>query len=242
MKNDVDGIFERYVLLCEQQNQNLGQLIGAQGGGEGGNWGGSLPKLISLLPMGNWKASSLKRQKVGTKSGFMSDHYIGNNIAYAADFGLNSTFNSNVQDATNFAIKLAKNAGANISSWDQFKGNQFKMHTPDGFRIQIIWLSNVGGNHYDHVHVGVKREKGGSGADYKTQSAQDDAQNQEDGSAENATEGQPETEDNPFIASLKSLAAPLTTDFSPEAARSSLKSMLGQTWGAIQQSTGKKLF
>jgi GDPmannose 4,6-dehydratase len=27
----------------------------------------------------------------------------------------------------------------------------------DGYRVQIIWQSMVGGNHYDHVHVGVRK-------------------------------------------------------------------------------------
>jgi GH24 family phage-related lysozyme (muramidase) len=36
-------------------------LIGNAGGGDGGDWGGSLPKLISILPAGSWKADSQKR-------------------------------------------------------------------------------------------------------------------------------------------------------------------------------------
>jgi len=140
--------------------QTLGNLIGAQSGGEGGNWGGSLPKLISLLPMGNWYAGSQKRPKRGTASGGMSDHYSGNSIAYAGDFGLSSTFKGNKEAATNFAVSIARNGGANISSWQPYVGKHLTFNTNDGYRVQIIWLSNVGGNHYDHVHVGVRRGKG----------------------------------------------------------------------------------
>lgn len=140
--------------------QNLGNLIGAQPGGQGGNWGGSLPKLISLLPMGNWYASSQKRARRSTRSGGVSDHYIGNTIAYAGDFGLNSTFKGSKSAATNFAIAVGRNAGANISSWEPFIGKDLVVNTQDGYRVQIIWLSNVGGNHYDHVHLGVRRGKG----------------------------------------------------------------------------------
>lgn len=140
--------------------QNLGTLIGAKGGGEGGNWGGSLPKLVSMLPMGNWYAGSQKRNKVNTKSGGMSDHYIGNTIAYAGDFGLSSTFKGDSNAATNFAVAVARNGGANISSWQPYVGKQLTFNTSDGYRVQIIWQSNVGGNHYDHVHVGVKRGYG----------------------------------------------------------------------------------
>jgi hypothetical protein len=155
LNNDIHNIFEQYVQLFEQQN--LGNLIGATSGGQGGNWGGSLPKLISILPMGNWNASSQKRSKTNTASGNVSDHFQGNLISYAADFGLNSTFNSNANAATDFAVKVARKAGRQVDSWDQFKGNHCTINTPDGYRVQIIWQSNVGGNHYDHVHVGVKK-------------------------------------------------------------------------------------
>lgn len=137
-----------------------GNLMGAQGGGQGGNWGGSLPKLISLLPPGNWYAGSQKRGKVNTKSGGMSDHYSGNSIAYAGDFGLNSTFKGNTNAATQFAIAVANNSGGNITSWGPYVGKAFNQNTSDGYRVQIIWQSMVGGNHYDHVHVGVKRGAG----------------------------------------------------------------------------------
>lgn len=147
------------------QSRNLGTLLGAQGGGTGGNWNGSLPKLISILPMGNWKPTSLKRDRVETQSGNMSDHYKGNLNAYAADFGLSTTFNGNVESATNFAIKLANNAGARINSWKPYEGKELTHFTTDGFRVQIIWLSNVGGNHYDHVHVGVARKSGTNSSD-----------------------------------------------------------------------------
>jgi hypothetical protein len=139
-----------------------GNLIGAQKGGANGDWGGSMPKLISLLPKGNWKPSSLKRGRQSTASGYTSDHFEGNQDAYAADFGLNSTFGGNKDSATNFAIAVARNTGASISSWRPYEGNLFEQTTGDGYRVQIIWLSNVGGNHYDHVHVGVKNTGNGS--------------------------------------------------------------------------------
>lgn len=147
--------FKKFLL-----EQNLGNLIGAAPGGVGGNWGGSMPKLISLLPMGNWKASSLKRPKQVTASGGISDHWEGSTNAYAADFGLNTTFKNDVNAATNFAIAIARNGGQNISSWQPYVGKELSFNTQDGFRVQIIWQSNVGGNHYDHVHVGVRAGAG----------------------------------------------------------------------------------
>jgi hypothetical protein len=137
-----------------------GTLQGSQTGGQGGNWGGALPKLISILPPGNWYAGSQKRGKVNTKSGGVSDHYSGNSTAYACDFGLNSTFKGNKSAATKFCIDVANNAGQNITSWSPYVGSHLSFNTSDGYRVQIIWLSNVGGNHYDHVHLGVKAGRG----------------------------------------------------------------------------------
>lgn len=132
-----------------------GRLSGARGGGYDGDWGGSLPKLISILPPGSWSAGSQKRAKRTSKSGNVSDHYENNIISYASDFGLNSTFNGDTVAATEFAIAVARNAGANIDSWAPYIGKYLNVYTNDGYRVQIIWQSNVGGNHYDHVHVGV---------------------------------------------------------------------------------------
>lgn len=226
-------IFEKYVLLKEQE---LATLIGAEGGGEGGNWGGSLPKLISLIPMGTWKPSSLKRSIKDTKSGFMSDHYEGNKIAYAADFGLRSTFNGDANAATDFAIKVARNAGGNISSWAPFVGKSFKKDTPDGFRVQIIWQSNVGGNHYDHVHVGVKRGTGSIDTmDDEIQDADLADQSQVEPSGDYADQ---------LLAQMKKQALGIlggTQGFSAQGAREALKSVTGAALGAIGSQIGPKL-
>jgi hypothetical protein len=133
-----------------------GQLIANKGGGDGGDWGGSLPKLISILPAGDWKAGSQKRVKKLSKSGNTSDHYLGKTNSYAGDFGLNSTFGGDKVKATQFAIAVAQNAGKDIDSWKPYIGKSLNIDS-DGYRVQIIWQSMVGGNHYDHVHVGVRK-------------------------------------------------------------------------------------
>lgn len=218
-------IFEKYVLLKEQE---LGTLIGAEGGGEGGNWGGSLPKLISILPMGQWKPTSLKRSKVGSKSGLMSDHYEGNKIAYAADFGLNTTFGGDAKAATDFAIKVARNAGKDVSSWAPYVGKSFKHNTSDGFRVQIIWQSNVGGNHYDHVHVGVK--KGSGGIDTMDDEIQD---------ADLADQSQAEPQGDfadQLLAQMKKQALGIlggAQGFSTQGAQQALQGVAGSAIGAI---------
>jgi len=131
-------------------------LIGNTNGGDGGDWGGSLPKLISILPAGDWKAGSQKRAKKLSKSNNVSDHYTGNLDSYAADFFTSTAFGGDESKATAFAIAVAQNAGKNIDSWDPYVGKYLNIDSGD-HRVQIIWQSMVGGNHYDHVHVGVTK-------------------------------------------------------------------------------------
>ena len=142
----------------EYFGSGAGKLPGATGGGDGGDWGGSLPKLISILPAGTWIGTH-KRSRKTTKDGGISDHYVGRKDSYAVDFMLDNAFKGDKTAATNFAIALAQNAGKNITSWKPYVNSYLNIFTPDGYRVQIIWLSMVGGNHYDHVHVGVKKTK-----------------------------------------------------------------------------------
>jgi peptidoglycan hydrolase-like protein with peptidoglycan-binding domain len=144
------------VIGTEIFGTGAGRLIGNKGGGDGGDWAGSLPKLISILPAGNWKASSQKRSTVLSRSGLQSDHHNARTDSYAGDFGLNSTFGGDTAKATQFAIAIAQNAGKDIDSWEPYVGKVLNIDSGD-HRVQIIWQSNVGGNHWDHVHVGVRK-------------------------------------------------------------------------------------
>lgn len=90
-----------------------------------------------------------------TTSGNVSDHFSGN----AADFGMvanGGTDDGPVGDAIaasaflaagiphDEAVALARAGGA-------------RTIVSNGLRIQIIWKSDVGGNHHNHVHVGIGR-------------------------------------------------------------------------------------
>ena len=178
--------------------------------------------------MGNWKPSSLKRERMETASGNVSDHFSGNKNAYAADFGLNSTFNSNTQAATKFAIDVARKVDPSVTSWEPYVGKSFTKVTQDGYRVQIIWQSNVGGNHYDHVHVGVKE---GGGVSPRSDEAQD--RGITDSSLAQSKEGETQQEDG-ILGGLKQQAMGALTDFSPERARAALASTVGAIQGAIK--------
>jgi hypothetical protein len=145
-------------------------------GGIGNNWAGSLPKLQAILPQNQtYDPSSQKRDRQNTSSGFISDHYAGNSSAYAVDLGLNSQFKNSTQAATQTAIDTVNNIRtANgqtpITSWSQVPNGVYNGTTPDGFRVQVLWQTNVGGNHFDHVHVGVKNIGSGNTNSYETTS------------------------------------------------------------------------
>jgi len=143
--------------LTDYFGEGSGKLPGASSGGDNGDWGGSLSKLISILPAGTWPGTH-KRARKTSKGGGISDHYVGRTDSYAVDFMLDKTFKGDKTAATNFAIALAQNAGKNITSWKPYINSYLNIFTPDGYRVQIIWLSMVGGNHYDHVHVGVRKQ------------------------------------------------------------------------------------
>lgn len=239
---EIENIFGEYLNILEA-SKPLGSLVGVanasgqpKAGGVNGDWGGSMPKLISLLPMGNWKAYSLKRNRVNTKSGYMSDHYIGNTTAYAADFGLNTTFNGNVEAGTKFAIDVARNTGAKIDSWKPYEGKDFKYYTPDGFRIQIIWLSNVGGNHYDHVHLGVARSSN------KPIEIQTPTNQEEPSSTNPQNDGNQAPPESPWWDQATQGVGTALNDLSIDGARKALGGILSTAWGAIANSpAGKNL-
>ena len=96
--------------------------------------------------------SSAKRDRRNTASGNMSDHYSGNSTAYAHDLVWGSSTPTQQSDEAASRIVSALGGPAN---WGE-DGGVFNT-TIDGIRYQIIYKSNVGGNHYDHIHMGARR-------------------------------------------------------------------------------------
>jgi hypothetical protein len=92
-----------------------------------------------------------------TTSGRPSDHWTGN----AADFGsLRNGFPASgggYGDEIARAAFLAAGESVGSARTNAREGGLFTIQR-DGLRIQIIWRTLQGGNHFDHVHVGVCRE------------------------------------------------------------------------------------
>ena len=118
-------------------------------GGEGGSWGGSMTRALAFAKvanefMGKNVIMSQKRSREMTASGNMSDHYKGNESAYAVDLAAKGEEGD----------KLL----AHLMEWfghPEYKGESWFNVTKDGYRYQVGWKVK---NHFDHIHIGVKKK------------------------------------------------------------------------------------
>ncbi len=104
--------------------------------------------------------------KMQTSSGNVSDHWAGNGADFGQSINKFGTADARPGQVVPRGDEIA--AAALIACGtpvDEAKskalsgGNHSANCTIDGqsVRIQMIWKSNVGGNHYNHVHVGIKK-------------------------------------------------------------------------------------
>jgi predicted chitinase len=140
-------------------DQTFGFTIGtvdsgkAVTGGNGGNWGGSMPRALWFASLANdfmsktYKksntVSSQKRSKKLTASGNTSDHYEGNQDAYAVDLACAGA------EGDALLAHLMQAFGH-----PEYKGGSWFSVVKGGYRYQVGWKVK---NHYDHIHVGVKK-------------------------------------------------------------------------------------
>lgn len=111
-----------------------------------GSWGGT-KKIADLLTDGiGLQVTSTKRSTQSTSSGGVSDHWQGCKECYAKD--MSGTVGAMDRAARMIMSRL--NA--------QYSGGAI-VHTTvkSGFRIQVLYKTMVGGNHFDHIHVGIRK-------------------------------------------------------------------------------------
>lgn len=117
----------------------------------GGGWGGSKNLAHSMAAIGlknGLHVISEKRDRKSTASGGVSDHWTGSKTSYAYDIS-NGTSPTPQMDRT--AAQIAARLG--VKNW---KGGVLNVNR-GGYRYQLLYRTNVGGNHYNHVHVGVRK-------------------------------------------------------------------------------------
>jgi len=129
-------------------------------GGVGGNWGGSMDIALEILSFakdckgGDIVVSSQKRSRKKTASGNVSDHYVGNLGAYAVDIPTSGKQGDELLSC----IMEKWNGGSN----KDYKGGKWLNVNVGEYRYQFGWRVK---DHYDHIHVGVKKNNIKSGID-----------------------------------------------------------------------------
>ncbi len=112
-------------------------------------WGGSQSIATGVAAIGRQSGlvvSSEKRDRQNTASGGRSDHWTGSKDSYAYDLSGSKA----KMDAA--ARSILASLGMDWSG-----GPLVLNLTRNGYRLQILYRTNVGGDHYDHIHIGVRR-------------------------------------------------------------------------------------
>jgi peptidoglycan hydrolase-like protein with peptidoglycan-binding domain len=125
-------------------------------GGTDGDWGGSMGRALEVAKvakefMGKNIISSQKRSKVKTNSGNTSDHWEGNNDAYAVDLATGTPNEEN--------YKRGDELFAHLMDWmghPEYKPGKWININKNGYRYQFGWRTPEG-DHENHIHVGVKK-------------------------------------------------------------------------------------
>lgn len=112
-------------------------------GGEGGTWGGAMPRALDWATLSGITPSSQKRSRMRTASGGISDHWVGSSVAYGVDLPTRPLAGDAIAERLAGAIGIAG-----------YRGGSWQSRTIGGFRYQIGW--RIAG-HFDHIHIGVRR-------------------------------------------------------------------------------------
>jgi len=93
------------------------------------------------------------RHSMLTTSGRVSDHWSGN----AADLGMVANHGTNDGPVGDLLMTVCLTVGGvdPATAATRARGGGLFSIYPSGLRVQCIWKTNAGGNHHNHVHVGV---------------------------------------------------------------------------------------
>jgi hypothetical protein len=148
---DVESLADVYQGSCEiEGGVGLGDLSFND---TSGPWGGSMKFAKALANLGRQfgcVSVSEKRETQNTASGGVSDHWVGSTDAYAVDL---AGPNCSLDHPDGGAAQTARAIGQALGMpWHGDCHNLVK----GSYRFQLIWHTDCGGNHYDHVHIGVR--------------------------------------------------------------------------------------
>lgn len=120
----------------------------------GKGWGGSQAIAETFRDLGvqhGLGVMSEKRDTRNTASGGVSDHWVGSKNAYAFDL-------SNGSQPTPEMDRAARAIMASLGIEYDGQSELVRNVSVNGYRVQVLYRTNVGGNHFDHIHVGVRKE------------------------------------------------------------------------------------
>jgi hypothetical protein len=115
-------------------------------GQAGGGFGGSEMPIKRAMRIGTRNGliiTSLKRPTAASTS----DHHPAQLKSFAADM---SNGSSPTPEMDRTARQIARRLGH-----PEFRAGVLNV-TLHGYRVQMLWRTNIGGNHFNHVHVGVR--------------------------------------------------------------------------------------
>ncbi len=115
-----------------------------------GPWGGTQRPIEALARLSGLPVTSVKRERRTTRSGGVSDHWTGCAECFAIDLG--ATAPAGDAAASRIATAIG---GPGYADWGS-TGGVLNVERC-GIRFQLLWRTFVGGNHWDHIHVGGRR-------------------------------------------------------------------------------------
>lgn len=116
----------------------------------GGGWAGSEGVVKGLAKLAGLQVTSAKRDRRYTSTGNTSDHFSGNKGAYAEDL-------SNGRATPQMDAAAQRIAAALGVTWTPRDGALEISKVVNGYRIQVLYRTRTGGDHFTHIHVGAKR-------------------------------------------------------------------------------------
>jgi hypothetical protein len=90
-------------------------------------------------------------------SGLISDHFAGNAAdiyTYADVYGYDTPMGDHIAENALVAAGMSRADAVKQSKL----GGLWNVYTKD-HRIQVIWRTDTGGNHHNHVHIGIRLRK-----------------------------------------------------------------------------------
>ncbi len=115
-----------------------------------GPWGGTQRPIEALARISGLPVTSIKRERQTTASGGVSDHWEGCAECFANDLG--TTAPAGDAAASRIAAAIG---GPGYADWGS-TGGVLNVERC-GIRYQLLWRTFVGGNHWDHIHIGARR-------------------------------------------------------------------------------------